>query len=831
MRGRWRAIRVLAACLLLSFAACDRTAELLDPTTGGTAAAGHAVATQLSGQSVLEQCGNAYQALDSYEDHAYVSLRYKIDGKLVEDKAPLSIAWDSRGNLGIQAYSVEAGPSDGRWHLRIKNDDSRVARQVLSRAVPQAVSFDWLLSDPIVSDRLSAGLAGFPPQLDLLLSDNPLHGLLDESSGIELLAPREIETQMCHRVLIRRGDTRYELWIDQASMLLRRLVLPESYLSPKMLEDNRVEHVALTIELTGVETNHKIDWQRFAVAAGADELRVSYFVPSPPEIDTLHLGKQIPGFVLRNPLGEKIFSSSADEKARKATVLVWLADHPACRVAVEQLSAVRERLEKAGLRSPEIDFFSVWAEPQPAAGTTFDSLPTSWKLPGRLALDQQAMGRDLFAIREAPTIVVLDQHNRLQWTQASINPMLEQILVAVLTRVADGEDIASETISYAARIRAHHAAQLRLAAAVDALSQPAVPQPYEPLGLQLEEVARHAYSKAMVSSCIDGQGKCWTLFRDGTLSRAHALDGQEQEYQSGWALGDATSGRLEVDTDGRFAAYCTSEGSTLHLFDIKHRTGRSVAMKESAEIIDFQWMQPTKPGRSHVLVITEDRQTFLLDPHGEQPLSGTTRTQPRAIVVSAGEGDTLEGSIVLADRTVEPIRIASEGSSRPKTATGSVDSPATPLLTARRDRSQQAHGSSDLTTPRQVGFQPARGPWRRWSPGEQDMILARGWLAQDEPALLMLDDQFNKLWHYRLPLEPSPIAPQLSMVTDPTTGQAVWATLSSGGIVHLLRADGLSDHMRPREAVTRVELSTVGGQLLMMLLQPQESITYRVHWR
>ncbi|MEO8269264.1 MAG: hypothetical protein ABI557_06060, partial [Aureliella sp.] len=90
---------------------CDTTGDALLQTADSGPSGGYQVATSASPRSTIEQMVHMYQQLHSYQDKAYVRLLYDMEGKRLEDRAPLSVAWDDHGQLGLRVYSVEAGPS------------------------------------------------------------------------------------------------------------------------------------------------------------------------------------------------------------------------------------------------------------------------------------------------------------------------------------------------------------------------------------------------------------------------------------------------------------------------------------------------------------------------------------------------------------------------------------------------------------------------------------------------------------------------------------------------------------------------------------------------
>ncbi|MCA9160769.1 MAG: hypothetical protein KDA72_20705, partial [Planctomycetales bacterium] len=518
-------------------------------------------------------------------------LLYDMDGKRLEDRAPLSVAWDDRGRLGLRVYSVQAGPStdpsSGRWRLRLPEAEAIVPHQVLSRAIPPRVDFAWLLGDPLVAERLSAGLAGFPPQLDLLLAPKPLKGLIDDKVALSFSHPETVDGRTCLVIRVERATAEFMLWIDQEKLLLRRLRLPRSHLTPAMLQDGRISNIDLTIEFAGARGNENTDWASFEVASQPEELRVSRFVPAPLPVDTSGLGEQVPGFHLESPTGETVYSSnvarrspaeshdtrlnvarrspaelhhetsdspSATTSHRKATVLVWLADHPTCRMACEQMQRVRESLPALGLPEGAVEFVMVWAEPQPPVGTTFETLAKQWKLPGILALDREAMGRDLFNVQEAPTLVVVDHQNRLQLRESRSNPLLDQVLPQLLLRIFKGENLANELVQKQIQLAQRHRAELRMAAAIDArqTGDPFAERPYPPETFALRELARSPSKGIATAAGSDERGSVWTLYNTGQLRHDTASTlalpdaNAAQWLDTRWRHGASTPTRIEV---------------------------------------------------------------------------------------------------------------------------------------------------------------------------------------------------------------------------------------------------------------------------------------------
>lgn len=793
---------------------CDTTGDALLPTADSGPSGGHPIGTSASPRATIEQMVRNYQQLHSYQDEAYVRLLYDLDGKRLEDRAPLSIAWDDRGRLGLRVYSVQAGPStdpsSGRWRLRLPEAEAIVPQQVLSRAIPPRVDFAWLLGDPLVAERLSAGLAGFPPQLDLLLAPKPLKGLIDDKVALSFSHPETVDGRTCLVIRVERGAAEFMLWIDQEKLLLRRLRLPRSHLTPTMLQDGRISNVDLTIEFAGARGNENTDWTSFEVASQPEELRVSRFVPAPLPIDTSGLGEQVPGFHLESPTGETVYSSDKVSPHRKATVLVWLADHPTCRMACEQMQRVRESLPALGLPEGAVEFVMVWAEPQPPAGSTFETLAKQWKLPGILALDREAMGRDLFNVQEAPTLVVVDHQNRLQLRESRSNPLLDQVLPQLLLRVSNGENLADELVQKQIQLAQRHRAELRMAAAIDArpTGDPFTGRPYPPETFALRELARSPSKGIAIAADSDEQGSMWTLYNTGQLRQDTASTlalpdaNATQWLDTRWRNEASDTGRIEVSPASNFVAYNSHGDTAIQWIDCETKENRTIELDVAGRLIDMRWLPRREGSKARLAVITSEGQTLLIDPTDRQQLSGYSSVKPLALLPGSPSDSSIAGYVVLADRSIQPLQLS---------ATAGV---------AASDSVQQL-----------LAFQPKQGPWMVGNERERTWTLARGWLAADEPALFLLDEQRKQHWHYRMPLEPGPSPTACSVAIDPTTGQVLWAVLSGTQTIHLLRADGrIIDHFRTAEPVVGLSLQPNGARIELTVVHAGQAVRYAIDW-
>jgi hypothetical protein len=254
-------------------------------------------------------------------------------------------------------------------------------------------------------------------------------------------------------------------------------------------------------------------------------------------------------------------------------------------------------------------------------------------------------------------------------------------------------------------------------------------------------------------------------------------------------------------------------------------------MSEGERAIDFSWVSLAGSKVPRLAVVTSDSETKLLDPNNHEQLSGRCPSEPMALLPQAGLSSPIGGLVVLADRSIESLIMS------PETAyhSQSLGRPASHTITPDSSASDRANAlaasQNPVEIPRKLSFQPADGPWKSIKTAEGSSILARGWIAQDEPAVFMLNEQLQQQWHYRMPLMTDKSA--MAMVTtciDPTSGQPIWAVSQSNQVIHLLRGNGtLTDHFQLEQPIRGLGLLPVGDRTMLYVAHPRGVAIYTLN--
>jgi hypothetical protein len=406
-------------------------------------------AVPITADRVMQSMVAAYQHAATYQDRGVVRLSYRREGRALEDESPLSVRWQGPNRVHVQAYEAVLVCDGQTLQARIRDAATKdFDSQVVERPAPARLSLpDLYEHDEILSLALRQGLAGYPLQLDLLLATNPLAALRADDATRQLLDPATIDGRACERLSIATADGKFVLWVDRESYVLRRVEYPAATFAGEIAEDPAVEDVRLTAEFRGATLAGQTADAAFAMEMPAQPKRVKKFIPPPRELPSELIGTTVSSFAFTDLTGKVLTSQSLDKRIK---VLLWFNNHPACRSSVQQLNQVYRQFQSQS----RVAIYAVCAEPSSMTDTQISQLVQLWRIDVPTVRDVQALGRDLFAIPWAPTMVVLNGDNAMQIFEVGANPNLVAELPQVLERLIAGEDLAKEIRGQFERARA-----------------------------------------------------------------------------------------------------------------------------------------------------------------------------------------------------------------------------------------------------------------------------------------------------------------------------------------------------------------------------------------
>ncbi|QDS87892.1 hypothetical protein EC9_20750 [Rosistilla ulvae] len=423
--GSW----MMVACLIGAIG-CSSS------TQAPTAASGEGSDTAAEARALIDLTANAYQTASAYRDKGYVRLAYSLAGEPFEDRAPLAVSFQAPNLLSIDAYAVQLSSDGKRLQATIEDPQTNhFDGQCLSVPVSDRLTLEEVYADPMVAQFAGSGMGGPAPQLELLLSDNPLAAWLQAPAELALGERQSVDGHACQSVVIDAEPLRYVLWIDAEDYLIRRLELPWQAIAPGLANDPQLTDASLTIELAGAEFERRLPAKVFALQTPPMSVQVTTLINPPPAAPHALVGSRVSSFRLPESTGR--FDVNESGSGRPATVLMWIANHGSSQQAAVALQQAIDALPQEVQQ--RIHPAVVMAEPQSSADT--GRMLRSWGVGMPWIDDTLAVGRDVFQITEAPCLVVMGADGSVELHQQRLNDALLQVLPAILTEVADRQPV------------------------------------------------------------------------------------------------------------------------------------------------------------------------------------------------------------------------------------------------------------------------------------------------------------------------------------------------------------------------------------------------------
>lgn len=125
--------------------------------------------------------------------------------------------------------------------------------------------------------------------------------------------------------------------------------------------------------------------------------------------------------------------------------MVWFGNHPASRAVLQEVQQAADRYAS----DDRLQFLAICVEPSTSLShRRVDELLRSWSIRLPAVRDFDAFGRDVFRVDQAPTLVVLDQQQRVQLVEIGGSSGLDEQLSVVLDRLVAGEDLAQHYLDH-----------------------------------------------------------------------------------------------------------------------------------------------------------------------------------------------------------------------------------------------------------------------------------------------------------------------------------------------------------------------------------------------
>lgn len=365
-----------------------------------------------------------YRNAVSYHDDGKVRLMYRVDGREETKVAPMQI-WLDRGQLYVEAYDVRMWSDEQAFVGWVQDPttedfDSQVLQLPPSRGRPE---LSTIFADPILTQRVSAGLAGPPPQLDWLFAPEAMKQLFESEFQFSFGRSGNLSGRQCRNVTVKAGEEVYQFWIDERDAVIRRVDLPPIVAPPQPGQPPQ----AMTLSL---------DLQNASFAAPQREpdikplpsapKYVRQLIPLPPAEPPRSLGKRTNSFRLTTQ-GFAVSQTGGD---RDAVVLMRFAGDQTSMVSLATLEQWHNNMP-GKLRDQVRIIVAVDAAAK-------SRMPNELQTPTAIDEQQQASR----ALQLGPGgLAILDSSGRVAWVQEAIVPPTMVTLGAVLADVLNDVDV------------------------------------------------------------------------------------------------------------------------------------------------------------------------------------------------------------------------------------------------------------------------------------------------------------------------------------------------------------------------------------------------------
>ena len=392
----------------------------------------------LTAQQYLQSIFTRYRDAESYRDTGRVKFSYLSNGRSQTTHAPLSV-WFDRGLLYVQAYDVRMrndGKSFRAWIAdpTTSDYDSQVVRLPAQSGRPV---INQLFADEVVNERIAAGLAGPPPQLEWLFASEPMKGLFSGEHTIEYDKSRELAGRRCVTINVVAGSEVYRFWIDSRVGVILRVDLPPVLvpiqLMPSSPEADR--SVRLTLELAGA-TFQTPEKQVSMTELPSRPKFVRRFIPIPPEKPRSILGSRARRFSVRDQSGTiQLTQNGAD---RDITVIMFSQHADASNSSKPGLDpgAAFGLANWANMMTAEfqqqVRVVVVTDEPG------FRSLPRDFPLP--IVIDSEHAVESALRVTAGET-AILNREGQIAWIQPDLTTDSLSRLGRIIADLIEGIDV------------------------------------------------------------------------------------------------------------------------------------------------------------------------------------------------------------------------------------------------------------------------------------------------------------------------------------------------------------------------------------------------------
>ena len=569
----------------------------------------------------LQRIFARYQECKAYSDRATIALRYQqgnhrtVDNARIETRFVRPNKIDMKIMRGVNSLELHSD-STSLWTQIIDPTTNNLDGQVIRMPAPATLTATQIyaateLVNPALPNEAMSALFGMPLNLEIsqlgLLMNGEFFPQLAANGTVVRLDDETLNKVTCQRYQISLPSGSYIFWWSPQDEALRRIEYPPELLFGQLPESERPRECSFRLEMHDVRFGDSVD-TTFNRQPPADSEFVRFFVLPPVKLPSDLLGNTIAHFPLET-LENRPFDN--DPWSGKTLILCWFQDHPTSRATLPRIKRAKDDLARI---SDKLAFAAICADNAAAVSNQqLQALADQLKLEFPVLRDPSAAGRDLLKIKDAPTVVILDEERRLQFFEVGANPNIRENLVRAIERIATGQNIGLEVKQRISQEQKAYERQLvlaRISSEPSVVAETELPAASEPQKLKLRELWQ--------SSKLDSPGNSVVVSSQQDVKLISLLNGTHEIVQLDGAgqvkmrmqlpLSESagiTRLRTSVNADGkRYYAGFSQLGEQMHLLNEQFQVVFSYpkTRESKLKILDVELLDVDKDGQLELFI-------------------------------------------------------------------------------------------------------------------------------------------------------------------------------------------------------------------------------------
>ncbi|MBN2579833.1 MAG: redoxin domain-containing protein [Pirellulales bacterium] len=421
--------------LMLSVSGCSKTKPDQAPPAASDSSSEEKTSRKFeTGRQVLEAMAAAYHRAKTYSDQGTVRQIIQSGEQKVDIKKPFQVDFVRPDKLRLKAYEATVVVDEKKLSARIED----LPGQVLSKPVPGELRRKDVYSDLVLYSAVVNTFAGPPPQVDLLLDPKPLSVLLQRAEEPVLTEPGTIDGRACYRVKVRyleAGPATF--WIDQETLILRRVNMPTLGLRTAMMQElgGEVDSISLIADFTDARFDAEIPPETFQFVVPAQAEVERHLLPA----EAFLLGKKVPDFRFVDLEGYPVTPQKLSGKV--AVLDFWATWCGPCKLNMPNLQRVYERYRDSG----KVAFYAVSLDQPDVTNEKLADTLRQWKVQVPVLRDPDQTAVD-FHFTGIPTQFLIGPDGVVQDLEEGVNPELAATLPEKIEKLLAGENLYPENL-------------------------------------------------------------------------------------------------------------------------------------------------------------------------------------------------------------------------------------------------------------------------------------------------------------------------------------------------------------------------------------------------